>query len=118
MYDFLLAQTALSADAKYIIGMMATAIVAMFVFLKIVLGKVFTLFSDLLGKNIESFKEEMNRMHGEGIKELKEIKKTQNSMNTKLTLTETHSKEAKHAVQNLPCTPKKDKQDPRSEEQY
>lgn len=116
MLDLLLAQTpALSADAKWIIGMMGAAIVALFVFMKVVLAKVFTLFENILVKEVEDFKYEIKTMHNEGIRELKDIKKHQNNISTNMELTKTHSKEAKHAIQNLPCNPIKDNH---SEEQY
>lgn len=113
MIDLLLAvgegSAVLSADAKWIIGLMATAIVGLFVFLKLVFSKVFTLFGSVLVKEAEDFKTEIKTMHNEGILELKAIKKQQNKMSTNLTLLETHTSESKHAIQNLPCNPKEGK---------
>lgn len=73
----IIAEAGLSADAKWLIGLLVGAIA-------------------LMWKDFRS-------MHKEGVKELRETNKQLAEHSTQMTLVETHTKETKHAMQNLPC---------------
>ena len=70
----------MSEDAKWIIGILVAAIVGIW--------------------------KEFRRMHKEGIAELKETNAHLAEHSEKMVLMETHTKETKHAIQQLPCKEK------------
>ena len=119
----LLAQVQMSADVKWILGLMAAAVAGMFYFMKKVLSEV----GKHILKEVDDFKKDIRIMHSEGVGELKEIKGHNKDISERMVLVELHNKETKHAIQNLPCNPaeapaksktpvKKEKE--HSEEQY